>query len=333
LLTVACDGRSNGDLYLKRALDVIEENAVTSATVDWDTVRRDAVVQAGEAPTTSRAHAAIRYVLTELADKHSHLLTPDELAANEPAASDTSTSTDDEVPTPRSVALEDRISYLWLPSFAGTSQERLTAFADQVQEQIAAADSTSVCGWIIDLRDNPGGNVWPMLAGVGPLVGEGIVGSYVYPDDTTVRIWYRNGAAGIVRRGTLGLRSSVTQASISGQLYGLEHPDPGVAVVAGPRTGSAGELVAIPFIGRPNTRIFGTATAGLTTNNDSFPLDDGAILVLATSIMADRSGRRYGGSIEPDSVVESDSPELPLTEQAVIAAASRWLREQAPCRQ
>jgi hypothetical protein len=72
LLTVACDGRSNGDLYLKRALDVIEENAVTSATVDWDTVRRDAVVQAGEAPTTSRAHAAIRYVLTELGRGYPH---------------------------------------------------------------------------------------------------------------------------------------------------------------------------------------------------------------------------------------------------------------------
>jgi C-terminal processing protease CtpA/Prc len=180
-----------------------------------------------------------------------------------------------------------------VPSFVGSSREQVAAFADGVQERIATVDSDSVCGWIIDLRDNPGGNVWPMLAGIGPLLGEGVVSSYVYPDG-------RNA---------------------------------GVAVIVGPRTASSGELVAISFIGRANSRTFGSETLGLTTNNDSFPLEDGSILVLATSVMADRTGQTYGGSIQPETVVASELSEAPIDEKAVIEAASQWLQDQPTCRQ
>ena len=35
-----------------------------------------------------------------------------------------------------------------------------------------AAASDRVCGYVIDLRGNVGGNVWPMKAGLSPLLGE-----------------------------------------------------------------------------------------------------------------------------------------------------------------
>ena len=33
-----------------------------------------------------------------------------------------------------------------------------------------------------DLRGNIGGNMWPMIAGVGPILGDGIIGWIVYYD-------------------------------------------------------------------------------------------------------------------------------------------------------
>jgi len=55
-------------------------------------------------------------------------------------------------------------------------------------------------GWIIDLRGNSGGNMYPMLAGLSSLLGEGVLGYDVYPDgrsmlltDSILRLRYRNG--------------------------------------------------------------------------------------------------------------------------------------------
>jgi hypothetical protein len=46
----------------------------------------------------------------------------------------------------------------------------------------------------VDLRGNGGGNMWPMLAGVGPVLGEGIVGWIVYNNREYERE-YGNGSA------------------------------------------------------------------------------------------------------------------------------------------
>jgi hypothetical protein len=66
------------------------------------------------------------------------------------------------------------------------------AFADGIQNPIMAADRDDLAGWTVDLRGNGGGNLWPMLAGVGPVLGEGIVGYFVDPQGVE-SIWeYRN---------------------------------------------------------------------------------------------------------------------------------------------
>ncbi|CAG5006683.1 hypothetical protein DYBT9275_03875 [Dyadobacter sp. CECT 9275] len=48
-------------------------------------------------------------------------------------------------------------------------------FANKLIEQIAALDGNGTDSWIIDLRDNWGGNRWPMLAGLAPIIGESLV--------------------------------------------------------------------------------------------------------------------------------------------------------------
>ena len=45
--------------------------------------------------------------------------------------------------------------------------------------------------WIVDLRGNYGGNIWPMIAGVGPVLGEGIIGWIVYNDSEYEREYQR----------------------------------------------------------------------------------------------------------------------------------------------
>jgi C-terminal processing protease CtpA/Prc len=102
-----------------------------------------------------------------------------------------------------------------------------------------------------------------------------------------------------------------------------------VAVLTGPRTASSGEAVTISFIGRPRTRSFGLATAGLSTANSGFLLPDSSMIQLTVSVEADRNGRRYGEKIEPDetipaSLIEGADPQM---DRAIA-----WLKSQPACR-
>src|SRR4051812_15802719 len=49
----------------------------------------------------------------------------------------------------------------------------------RIQQQIKELETHAPCGWIVDIRGNRGGSMWPMLAGVGPILGEGLVGEFI----------------------------------------------------------------------------------------------------------------------------------------------------------
>ena len=55
--------------------------------------------------------------------------------------------------------------------------------------------------------------------------------------------------------------------------------------------------------GRPQARSFGQPTAGVSTAASTFPLSDGATILLTTSTMSDRTGKRYGARVEPDELI------------------------------
>jgi C-terminal processing protease CtpA/Prc len=191
------------------------------------------------------------------------------------------------VPTP------DNVGYIKINSFSGNDQSESLAFAENIQNEIRVQDSENISGWIVDLRNNPGGNMWPMLAGLGPVLGEGIAGYFIDPDNESTAWSYANGAA---------ISGQNTKANVT-SAYTLLNSDSKVAVLLNRAVISSGEAIAISFIGRSNTETFGEATCGLSTANSGFSLSDGSTLFLTTAFMADRNQNVYGESILPDNVV------------------------------
>ena len=76
-------------------------------------------------------------------------------------------------------ALGDRIGYLNVPAYSGGDATAARSFATKAHEQLAAAVDDAGCGWIVDLRGNTGGNMWPMLAGLKPFLGDEPLGTFV----------------------------------------------------------------------------------------------------------------------------------------------------------
>ena len=149
-------------------------------------------------------------------------------------------------------------------------------------------------GWLVDLRGNGGGNMWPMLAGIGPVLGEGDLGSFQVPRGGST-IWFlKEGKISV-----LGGNGETVMSRIPGPP--VSRADlPWVAVLFDRGTSSSGEAVAISLAGRQRARSFGEHTAGFSTANRRIPLLDGAVLVLCYSVDADRTGRRYPGGLDPD---------------------------------
>ena len=113
--------------------------------------------------------------------------------------------------------------------------------------------------------------------------------------------------------------------------YTLQRPEPPVAVLTSRLTVSSGEAITISFRGRPATRSFGEATAGLPTSNQAFPLVDDAVLVVMVSREADRTGRIYEGRIPPDESVAIDWTRIGTDDDPVLSGATAWLRSQPQC--
>lgn len=295
--------------YFGDALDIMERHSLRRKTIDWPAFRVAALQRVEGAKTRRDTHEALRQTLQALGDHHSFLQSP---AISLPG------SAGKNLPVhPAFVAsgrMFGRIAYVSVPGYRDGTEEQNTHFANTLQRIVAGLEAQGPAGWIVDLREDRGGNMWPMLAGIGPILGEGEVGGFTYGGNT-VAWWYRNGTAG---------SGSYAGARVSDPPLRLSQPRPAVAVLTGPHTASSGEAVAVAFRGRPNTRSFGAGTCGLSTGNARFPLSDGAVIYLATSTYVDRLGRLYGEVIPPDEPV-ADSPENQVGADPVVAAALQWL--------
>lgn len=284
--------RASGIALYREAMDIIADHAL-NATKLPDDVRRQ--WQPPDNATSGEARRAIRGVLQALGDRHSFLLDPDRLAAlpqRERAIFKPATWK----------LLDSGIGSIQVPGFIGSDRALRTRYTASITDALQAGGRAGARAWVVDLRENRGGNMWPMLEGLEPLLRGQTLGWFQRRDGN--RTAWRNRTT-----------EHAAQVSDLGRLP--------VAVLTSRDTASSGEAVVLAFRGRPRTRSFGTPTHGLSTGNAGFTLQDGTVLQLTTTRFVDRTGQVHGGPIEPDERVDS----LPLLEDAE-AEAARWLRRQ-----
>jgi carboxyl-terminal processing protease len=294
------------EAYLDEALDLVQQYSINSRRIDWNMVRDFAFKAAGAAQTPAQTHGAIIAVLPLLEDDHSIFLSP--------AEADDFSAGDALYIEPEVKLLDGRVGYVSIGRYYGDIGAEADAYAADLSGAIGQLNSTA-CGWVVDLRSNTGGNMWPMIAGLSPVLGPGTVGYFTYPDGR-IEAWEVGGDV-VYWNGNPMVRTA-------------EAPDPAVldqsvAVLIGASTGSSGEAAATAFHGRPNTRFFGQQTAGLTTANEPVVLSDGAMIALTMSVFTDRNGHAFGQgvSITPDEFIE---PQVDALTEALS-----WLRAEGTC--
>jgi carboxyl-terminal processing protease len=217
--------------------------------------------------------------------------------------------------------LVGRLNLVVVPAFSGGG-ERGSHYAAQLRA--AVLDGSAACGHIVDLRGNTGGNQWPMIAGLSPLLGDGDQGREVRAGGK----WhsYARVSGGSVRVIEGPEAGAVLAAAPEGRAPVALQRVP-VAVLIDGGTASSGAGVAIAFRGRDNTRFFGQRTHPTTSSNEGFVLADGTNIVVTSAMMADRRWTTYPGGMEPDEAVPAEKGR-----DTPLAAAMAWLSRTAGCR-
>ena len=288
--------------YLEEVIRKMQAEASNSPFVDWTRVRADVLAAGAAARTIQDAYPAIEVALRSLNDFESHYLSATGNLLG-PSPEPSCTRSPATVPS-----LPETMAYVRADSCPCPENSPLARdYAEALQTAIRIADRPGLVGWIVDLREDGGGNMWPMIAGLGPILGEGIMGWIVYNNREYERE-YRNGAA-------LSLGEAFARVAVP---YTLIKPAPRVAVLTGGSTNSAGEAITVWLRNRPDTRSFGTPTCGHHHLLDSFRLSDGATLTLKNANNADRLKQHYAGPIAPDEIIEDPGE--------VITRAVRWLQ-------
>jgi carboxyl-terminal processing protease len=186
---------------------------------------------------------------------------------------------------------------------------RYLADGTTIMHSLIAADPR---GWILDLRANIGGGMWPMLAVAAPLLPDGVLGHFLLPDGR-VQTWSAH--RGRIRLGRKTMARSPTRRLPDGRTP--------IAVLTSHHTASAGEAVALAFRAQPRARLIGAPTAGMTTGNRTHVLRDGTRLHISSAFYVDHNRITVEGPIPVDEHLSDNSRD------SALSTALTWILGQS----
>ncbi len=279
---LALQRTTDAEVNLQAAVSAIKENALHADRISWDSMQTslDVAKNMGE---SYQNYPVYRRLLAQLGDGHSFMLAPHDAELGR-------RSTRSVEPYRVEVA-SGGVGYVKIPGISGGDTMAAELISTEIQADICAVSAT-VVSWIVDLRSNTGGNMWPMLRSLSPFLSRAGSGAFVD----------RNG--------------DEKPWVISGEPQ-CDLKSARVAVLVGSRTSSSGELTAIAFKGRQETRFFGEPSSGRATSNRSVELPDGARLLITNARAKDRAGK-FHERIVPDQIA---------SDEEAILSATEWLME------
>ena len=246
--------------YGKFAISRMENLGLYAQGEKWDREEAKAIRQIKSAKTYKDTYDTLEKLVKVAGGKHSDFISANQ--ANEDVR---------ENQLPQTKLVDSNILYLKVPTNTFGDSNNNRNYIKILDSALAKENFKAV---IVDLADNHGGNMMPMLSGLSRLL----------PDDTLFTFEDRDG-----NKRTVDLPEKIEKIKVP------------VALIINDQTASSAEMTALAFQGLDNVKIFGKPSAGYTTCNTVVRLYDGALLQLTTGRVIARSGKVYENqAIQPD---------------------------------
>ena len=287
----------------KEIFKIIKKNSLFTNELNWKNIESESKALILEVNDSNNEQIIFDFYikkLREIGDKHSLFYSSKKINGikDSPLAE-----------YPQGEYLVNGIGWIKVPRCSTFDEKKDAEFANTIRSLIEKMDKeNTIIGWIVDLRGNGGGNMWPMLAGLNALIEDGIVG------------YATNGK---FKEPWMSVNSKIySKQAIN--TYKIKNNKSKIAILFDGNTGSGGEMTAVSFFGLPNVKSFGQKSAGYTTANVTFPLSNGGQLLLASAYIMDRTGKSYKSELTPDVLVSDLSN---TKNDKVVSTAIEWLSE------
>lgn len=263
--------------YVKQAVKLMDQQGIYADSAEWQDMKVTALEKAEKVSSFEESHEVVNEALKVAGGKHSKLVTASEGYVQQ-------------AKYPEVAEVANGIIMITLPEFSGNEVEA-QHYADLSVEAIEKA-LVGAEGIIIDLRDNRGGNMGPMIGAIAPLIPDGKVLSFDikgFSRDVTISDGFVEGGGTTVKVKSFKL---------------MNLP---VAVLQNEMTASSGEATLLAFRGLDNVKTFGKDTSGYCSCNTTRKMYDKAQLQLTIGSDVARTGEIFcEDPIAPD--YNTDSP-------------------------
>ena len=280
---------------LQEVISIVRKHSIYKDQIDWDKIEGEFLDKSNLCQSYEEIYLVISQLLHEIGDKHGFILLPDQINQRNAHISDTI----------RGNLIEDGIGYINIPSCPSLDVSLNQDYAQRLQNTIKKIDNSNINGWVIDLRNNNGGNLWPMLLGLGPIIGSKVLGYFIDSENEYISFSYENG--------TVKYGDSVQLLMPNKNYYIAKCNKPIIAILIGRSTASSGEILAIA-LRNSYSKVFGEYSAGFTNSTKMFELNDGALLFITSSRIASLDKKICSEIIKPDVIVPSENDEVILKE-------------------
>lgn len=316
-------GADSARKLIDTALSYAKKNSIYRGNIDWNTLTDSVRVRSKDAKSVTEAMPAVSLLYQMLGDFHGMALyngktykwNTTHIKVDRELYKELLAKYKKNKQTIETRMLEKGYGYILIPGNNPTKQGETQMIAAQIQDSLAKLNPARLKGVIIDLRLNTGGNMWPMILGVGNLVSKGKLGSFIYPDASKNESW--------LVKDTSIYSDTIKVCSV--KALGKVNPKIKIAVLTSPYTASSGEATAITFKGQKNACIIGDTTAGYTTANESFSMY-GVEFIMAQAAEADRNGKIYYKNVPPDKEVIAGDNFDDFSKDQKIITALKWMK-------
>ncbi len=325
-LSLTACGQQNKEIRatLDQVVAHAEEASLYRNSVDWNKLKPAIYNLAKDANSVEGLKSAFDYMFEALADDHGRVIHNNEMLSYYMSGETKphQVSVDPEIYGKvqsgvdykfHGELLNNQIGYLRIVGLAPGNNERDTKI---IQSKVCKLIEKGAEKWIIDLRYNGGGNMFPMVEGITAIIGDGTVGGSKGLTAEERSNWKVEGFDFYYDDQTIGFEETCETKS-----------DARIAVLTSVYTASSGEVLAVIFKGRENTKSFGQNTFGLVTVTDWTVISDSTAMTLAVSFYKDRNGVVYDNFVPVD--VEMSFVEEPLSKaDSCSLAAIEWLEQE-----
>jgi len=308
--------------YLDGAISHAQTRSLYRGKVDWNATKTEMYRLAKDAKTVEDLSPALKYLLSKLEDSHGRFFYKNQPIAfwyGEPTENQKKIDTkvwntiQSGKYTFKYAMLEKNVGYLRIPGLPMGDNVKMS---EEIRNAVCDLKQKKAKYWIVDLRYNGGGNMYPMMEGLGNLIGDGTVGTVSDFEGKPLSTWKIKDADFYYDD---YLAADLPDNCKFGKL-------PKVAVLISQYTVSSGEAVAVAFKGRTNTRFFGLETGGLITVTDWTPINSDLVASISVGYYTDRNGKIYRDFVEPDKKIEFVLTE-DFEKDEGIKSAIKWLRK------